>query len=318
MSLSEIINTVFESQMNAISELNKVHIDTVTTVIDLINDIEGKVICCGIGKSGIVARKMVSTLNSIGTPALFLHSGDALHGDIGVVQSNDCLITISKSGNSAELGAIYDVIKHLDIQSIAIHSNLDCVESSKFEHQIFVPVCDESDKTKLAPTNSILLHLAVCDAIAIGLQYKKGLNESDFARVHPHGNLGKRLTTRVEDLISIDRKPEVHLSTAFKDVVYEISSKRYGACAVTENEQVLGIITDGDIRRLLMKNLDLSNVIAKDVMSLTPKTITTRSLAKEGLEIMKKYNITQLITVDDKHSYQGILHLHDILDLGIY
>ncbi|NNC70011.1 MAG: KpsF/GutQ family sugar-phosphate isomerase [Flavobacteriaceae bacterium] len=284
--------------------------------VKFILKIKGRVVVTGIGKSANIANKIVATLNSTGTPAIFMHAADAIHGDLGIVQKDDVVICISKSGNTPEIKVLIPLIKNSDNKIIAITGFKESFLGQQADYVINSYVEQEACPNNLAPTTSTTAQLVVGDALAICLLEMREFTSKDFAKYHPGGSLGKRLYLRVNDLVDINLKPEVASNTSIRDVIIEISEKRLGTTAVTNNGHVLGVITDGDIRRMLKNNQHIDGLSAKDIMSKNPKTISSDAMAIEALELMEHYNITQLIVVDDS-KYVGVVHLHDLLKEGI-
>ncbi len=271
----------------------------------------------GIGKSANIANKIVATLNSTGTPAVFMHAADAIHGDLGNVQKNDVVICISKSGESPEIKVLTPLVKNMGNLLVGMVGNMDSFLAKQSDHILNTTVEVEACPNNLAPTSSTTAQLAMGDALAVALMECRGFKASDFAKYHPGGALGKKLYTRMGDLLFDDRKPQVGLEASLSEVILEISSNRLGATIVLEGEKVQGVITDGDLRRMLEKGVDVSALKAKDIMSANPKTISIDSLAVDGFHLMEKNKITQLV-VTNGDSYAGIVHLHDILKEGIY
>lgn len=285
--------------------------------VNAIQQTSGRVVISGIGKSAIVGQKIVSTFNSTGTPALFMHAADAIHGDLGMIQKEDVVILISKSGDSPEIKVLVPLIKNFGNTLIAITGSLKGYLALNADIIINTTVEQEACPNNLAPTTSTTAQMVMGDALAVALMELKGFNTADFARYHPGGNLGKRLYLRVEDLFDKNAAPNVKLDASLKEVIVEITSKRLGATAVTdENNIIKGIITDGDLRRMLEKNIFSNNILAKDILSENPKTIEPETLAIEALELMRKNDISQLV-VAKKAMYLGILHLHDLVKEGI-
>ncbi|WP_052911151.1 KpsF/GutQ family sugar-phosphate isomerase [Riemerella anatipestifer] len=283
--------------------------------VELINKSSGKLIVVGIGKSAHVGNKIVATLNSTGTPAQFLHAAEAIHGDLGVVQKNDVVLCISNSGNSPEIVNLAPYLKQYSAGLIGMTGNL---KSKLAEHSDIVLntfVEKEACPNKLAPTSSTTVQMALGDALAVCLMEINHFKDTDFAKFHPGGSLGKNLTAKVGQFLS-SQKPQVSEESSIKEVIISISASTHGVTVVTEGETIKGIITDGDLRRMLMGNDDIKGIKAKDIMSLTPKTIDKEALAKEAMKILKQYNIGQLI-VTDKGNYFGIIDLHTLLDEGI-
>jgi arabinose-5-phosphate isomerase len=278
---------------------------------------KGRLVISGIGKSAIVAQKIVASLNSTGTPAIFLHAADAIHGDIGMVQADDIVMIISKSGDSPEIKVLVPLIKNFKNTLIAICGNMASYLSKCADIVLNTTVEEEASPYNLAPTSSTTAQMVMGDAICISLMTLRGFNSEDFAKFHPGGTLGKKLYLRVEELSINNEKPAVYSESLLKDVIIEITKKRLGVTVVLDdNENITGIITDGDLRRMLEKDLYHTGAKAKDIMTSNPKTIDSSSLAVNALEIMRDKNITQLI-VTKNQTYFGIIHLHDLIKEGI-
>ena len=277
---------------------------------------KGRLIVAGIGKSAIIAKKMVATFNSTGTPALFLHASEAIHGDLGMVQPDDIVLCISKSGNSPEIKALIPLIKNFGNQLIAITGNTTSFLAKESQYVLNTTVDAEACPNNLAPTNSTTAQLVMGDALAICLMQLRNFTSDDFAKYHPGGALGKKLLLRVKDMLENSLKPTVSPDAPIKKVIFEISEKRLGVTAVVENNKVIGIITDGDLRRMLNNNDTFTHLSAKDIMTKQPKMIQSTTMVVDALNILEDFSITQLIVVDDGE-YKGVLHLHDILKEGI-
>lgn len=277
---------------------------------------KGRLIITGIGKSAHIATKIVATLNSTGTPSAFMRTAEAVHGDLGMVTPADIILCISNSGNSPEIKVLVPLLKRDGNTLVAMTANKDSFLGKNADYVINSYIERESCPNNLAPTNSTTVQLALGDAIATSLMELRGFRSEDFAKFHPGGALGKKLLLKVENILDSNNKPQVDVETHIKDVIVEISSKRLGVTAVLENEKIVGIITDGDIRRMLQNQNDFMALKAKDVMSSTPKTIEKTALVSEALGILENYSITQLV-VTDCGKYAGIIHLHDILKEGI-
>lgn len=304
-------------EAKSIQELSLFINDDFVKAVEKINNTKGRVVISGIGKSGIVGQKIVSTLNSTGTPALFMHAADAIHGDLGMIQQDDVVIVISKSGESAEIKVLVPLIKNFGNTLIAITGNLKGFLAVNADIIINSTVEQEACPNNLAPTTSTTAQMVMGDALAVALMETKGFATKDFARYHPGGNLGKRLYLRVEDLFNTTTAPRVLPNASIKEVIVEITSKRLGATAVvTENNVVEGIITDGDLRRMLEKNVFGAELTANDILTKNPKQAGPEMLAIEALELMRKNDISQLI-IANKNQYLGILHLHDLVREGI-
>ena len=284
--------------------------------VNVIHNLKGRLIITGIGKSAIIAQKIVATLNSTGTPALFLHASEAIHGDLGMIQEGDGVICISKSGNSPEIKVLVPLLKRFGNKLIAITGNSTSFLGKEAHYTLNTFVDAESCPNNLAPTNSTTAQLVMGDALAVCLMEMKSFTAEDFAKYHPGGALGKKLLLRVIDMLDVTRKPLVNPDSSVKDVIVEISEKRLGVAAVIENNIVVGIITDGDIRRMLNKNETIAGLTAKDIMTVNPKTIQSTDMVVDALNIMEDFSITQLVVVDHGE-YQGVVHLHDILKEGI-
>ncbi|HEU5053599.1 MAG TPA: KpsF/GutQ family sugar-phosphate isomerase [Hanamia sp.] len=302
--------------------------NSVATLVDSINEdfekavsmifiSKGRLVISGIGKSAIVAQKIVASLNSTGTPSIFLHAADAIHGDIGMVQPEDIVIIISKSGDSPEIKVLVPLIKNFKNPLIAICGNSQSYLAKCADIFLDTTVEEEASPYNLAPTSSTTVQMVMGDAICICLMELRGFNPQDFAKFHPGGTLGKKLYLRVEELSVNNEKPAVNSDSLLKDVIIEITKKRLGVTVVLDNnENIIGIITDGDLRRMLEKDLYHAGAKAKDIMTSNPKTIESKSLAVNALDIMRNKNITQLIVTRDK-KYFGIIHLHDLIKEGI-
>ena len=285
--------------------------------VEFIFHSKGRVIVTGIGKSANIATKIVATFNSTGTPAIFMHAADAIHGDLGIVQKDDVVICISKSGNTPEIKYLLPLIKARGNKVIAITGDKASVLGLQSDFCINAFVEKEACPNNLAPTSSTTAQLVIGDALAVCLLELKDFKSTDFAQYHPGGTLGKKLYLRVGDLINKNEIPKVSLNSSIKEVIIEISQKRLGATAVLNNHKIVGVITDGDIRRMLNNNVDFANLFAENIMNPHPKTITPDAMATEAFQIMNNNSITQLL-VENQGNYIGIIHLHDLLKEGIY
>ena len=283
-----------------------------------IHNFKGRVIITGIGKSANIATKIVATFNSTGTPAVFMHAADAIHGDLGNVLEDDVVICISKSGNTPEIKVLVPLIKNYGNKIIAITGNLDSFLGKNADYTLNTFVEKEACPNNLAPTTSTTAQLVMGDALAICLLKLKGFTSKDFAKYHPGGALGKRLYLRVSDLIENNELPQVTKDDSIAKVIIEMSEKRLGVTAVTNNNKIVGIITDGDIRRMLAKSTDINKFTAKEIMSKNPRTIHKDAMAIEALESLENNNITQILAVDDSNNYSGVVHLHDLIKEGIF
>ncbi len=288
-------------------------------VVETLLNIEGKVVLTGIGKSGLVAKKISATLSSTGTPSFFLHPAEAIHGDIGAIDKNDVVIAISTSGESEELIQIIPTLKLLAKEIIGITARVDSHLAQHVDRLLIIPDINEACHLNLAPSCSSTATLALGDAIALTLSWLKNFKYEDFAIRHPGGIIGKKLTLKIKDLMHTgDRVPRVKLNDDFKKVVLEMSSKRLGCTGVFDNNgKFLGIITDGDLRRALEKFENIIDLKAKDIMTENPKTINENERALNGLILMEQFKITNLFVIDDKKNISGIIHLHDILSSGL-
>jgi len=284
--------------------------------VEIIYNTHGRVVVTGIGKSAHIASKIVATLNSTGTPAIFMHAADAIHGDLGIVREEDVVIAISKSGETPEIKVLVPLIKSRGNQLIAIVGNINSYLAIQSDKVLNVTVEKEACPNNLAPTSSTTAQLVMGDALAVSLLELRGFTPGDFAKIHPGGTLGKRLYMRVADLFERNQVPKVNINEAMENVILEISSKRLGATAVIQNQVLVGVITDGDLRRMLEKHTDFKELKAADIMTAHPKTIQKNRLAVDALSIMKKNNITQLPVLSGE-KYVGVVHLHDILKEGI-
>lgn len=300
----------------AINHLKNFIDDDFARCIELIYRSQGRVVLTGIGKSAIIASKIVATLNSTGTPAIFMHAADAIHGDLGIVQKEDIVICISNSGNTPEIKVLVPMLKNLGACLIAMAGNKDSYLSRQADFVILTQVEKEATPNSPAPTSSTTAQLVMGDAIAVSLLELRGFSLKDFAKYHPGGALGKQMYLKVGDLYVQNEKPAVSPEADLKSIILEISSKRLGATAVIVNNRIQGIITDGDLRRMLQNRNDFLQLKARDIMSPNPKTIEKDTLAVDALQIMRNHNITQLLVVN-QNEYLGVVHLHDILHEGI-
>ena len=315
-NILEIAKKTIESESKSIAKLADLLTDDFLKAVEIIYNSKGRLVVTGIGKSAIIAQKIVASMNSTGTPSLFLHASEAIHGDLGMVQPDDVVICISKSGNSPEIKVLVPILKHFGNSLIAITGNTTSFLAKGADFILDTTVESESCPNNLAPTNSTTAQLVMGDALAVCLMELRGFNAQDFAKYHPGGALGKKLLLRVGDMLDQSHKPEVTPDTNIKKVIFEISEKRLGVTAVIENNKVIGIITDGDIRRMLNNNDTFAHLTAKDIMTKNPKTIQLSSMVTDALNILEDFSITQLI-VADQEEYKGVLHLHDILKEGI-
>ena len=314
--IKKIAKETIALELAAIAKLESSINDDFVSVINLIINTKGRLIVAGIGKSANIASKMVATFNSTGQPAVFLHAADAIHGDLGNIQDGDVVICISKSGNTPEVKVLVPFIKSMGNKIIALTGNPKSFLAKESDFTIDVSVDKEACPNNLAPTSSTTAQLVMGDAIAVSLLACKDFSDKDFARFHPGGTLGKRLYLKLADILSDNSNPKVDVNATINEVIIEISQKRLGATAVLKNEKLEGIITDGDLRRMLEKGTAFSNLSAKDIMSSNPKTIAVNSLAYDALQILENNNISQIIMMD-KNVYVGIVHIHELLKEGI-
>ena len=315
--IKEIAIQVIKKEKKAIENLEKYIDDDFSKAIKTIFSSKGRVIITGIGKSANIGMKIVSTLNSTGTPAIFMHAADAIHGDLGIIQNDDVIICISKSGNTPEIKALIPLIKNTSNPLIAIVGNMDSFLAQQADVMLNTTVDAEADPNNLAPTTSTTAQLVMGDALAVALLQCRKFTAQDFAKYHPGGALGKQLYLRVEDLYKQNEKPMVAPDTGVRETILEMTSKRLGCAVVVENDVVKGIITDGDLRRMMKLNDSVAHLTAKDIMSASPKTIHENEYATKALSMMRASSITQLIVEDEQKHYLGVVHLHDILREGI-
>jgi len=304
-------------EADSIAQLQQYINDDFVNAIHVISAVKGRVVISGIGKSAIVAQKIVATLNSTGTPSVFMHAADAIHGDLGMIQKEDVVIIVSKSGTSPEIKVLLPMIKNFSDKLIAIVGNTESVLATQADIVLNTTVSQEACPNNLAPTSSTTAQMVMGDAIAVALMELKGFSSEDFAKFHPGGTLGKRLYLRVQDLFIHNEQPKVTADAPLKKIIMEMTSKRLGATAVVDaDDKLLGIITDGDLRRMLEKSMPSEKIIAENIMTKSPITIEADALAVEALDILRKHDISQLV-VTDKLQYAGFIHLHDLIREGI-
>ncbi len=317
IDINHLAIETIKTEAMAIEKMANYIDDDFRKTVELLYNIKGRVVITGIGKSAIVAEKIVATLNSTGTPAIFMHAADAIHGDLGIIQTDDVILCLSKSGNTPEIKVLVPLIKNMGNKLIGIVSSTSSYLAQKADLTLKATVDSEACPNNLAPTSSTTAQMVMGDALAVCLLKLKGFTPDDFARFHPGGALGKKLYMRVADIIEDGLKPTVHLNDTIQSVILEISSKRLGATAVlNDSEDIVGIITDGDLRRMLQKNKQIDELTASNIMSPNPKTINTDKLAVNAFQLMEKKKITQLLVTNDG-KYIGMIHLHDILREGI-
>lgn len=315
--LQQIAIQVIRNEREAVAQLEKRVGNSFSDAVELLYSTAGRVVVTGIGKSANIATKIVSTLNSTGTPSLFLHAADAIHGDLGMVRKDDTVICLSKSGNTPEIKVLVPLLKQFGNKLIAIVGNTDSFLASEADIVLDTSVEHEACPNNLAPTSSTTAQLVMGDALAVALIECRNFSASDFARFHPGGALGKQLYMRVADLSVQNEKPQVSPDTSVRDVILEMTSKRLGCAVVVEDRMPTGIITDGDLRRMLNRDQHVSHLKARDIMTASPKSVPETEFAVNALHLMQHCSITQLIVVDREGRYSGVVHLHDILREGI-
>lgn len=315
-SILKTAKTTIQLESKAINNLSELLTEDFADAVELIYKSKGRVIITGIGKSAIIANKIVATLNSTGTPAVFMHAADAIHGDLGLILEDDVVICISKSGNTPEIKVLVPLIKNAKNKMIAITGNKDSFLGQQADYILNAFVEQEACPNNLAPTTSTTAQLVLGDALAVCLLELRGFSSKDFAKYHPGGALGKRLYLRVNDLSSQNEKPQVSKDASLKEVIVEITEKMLGVTAVVEDEKIIGIITDGDLRRMLSKSDDISALKAKDIMSNNPRRISEDAMAVDAKEVMEEFGISQLLVEQDA-KYTGVVHLHDLIKEGI-
>lgn len=316
-NILDIARQTLQLEAEAIMDLQQKLDKQFVSIIHVLLNMQGRLVVSGIGKSAIIGQKIVATLNSTGTPSIFMHAADAIHGDLGMVQQDDVVLIISKSGESPEIKVLVTLIQNLGNTTIGMVGNLESTLAKGCSHILDTTVSQEACPNNLAPTSSTTAQLAMGDALAVCLMEMRGFGSADFAKFHPGGALGKKLYLRVYDLAKMNEKPAVQENSSLKAVILEMTKKRLGLTAVLDNEMRLtGVITDGDLRRMLEKGGDLDNTNAKDIMGINPKTILSDALAVDALDRMRKNNITQLL-VTENNSYFGVIHLHDLVREGL-
>ena len=316
LQIEEIAKATLELEALSVSALVNFIDSDFTSAVSAIFHSTGRVVVTGVGKSAIIAQKITATFNSTGTPSVFLHAADAVHGDLGIIQKNDIIICISKSGNTPEIKVLTPLLKSAGNKLIAMVGNRESYLAKHADYIINCSVEKEACPHNLAPTSSTTAQLAMGDALAVCLLECRDFKSEEFARFHPGGSLGKRLYLKAGDIAAQNQKPRVQAAETIRNVIIEISSKRIGAAVVLDDDNIAGIITDGDIRRMMEKHEHINHLKASDIMSKHPKTIDAAELATAALEIMQQHNISQLI-VTKSGSFEGFIHLHDLLKEGI-
>lgn len=312
-SAKQTLNIEAESLMGLIPLLTNDFVNAVKAVYEC----KGRLIVSGIGKSANVAHKIVATLNSTGTPAVFMHAADAIHGDLGIVLKEDIVMVLSNSGNSPEIKALVPFIQSRGNKVIGVVGNLNSDLGKRSNWILNCAVEQEACSNNLAPTSSTTAQMALGDALAVALINMRGFTSVDFAKSHPGGALGKKLYLKVDEIVEKNDKPQVSFYANITEVIYEMSSKRLGATAVLDGDKIVGIITDGDIRRMIERTKDLTNVKASDIMGHNPVSLQLGTLASDAMQIVKEKNITQIIVVNESGAYAGMVHLHDLIKEGI-
>lgn len=321
MNSKEIIRyatKVLKEEASAVSKLVEYLDDNFVKAVEEIKSCKGRVIVTGIGKSAIIGQKIVGTFNSTGTPAVFMHAADAVHGDLGIIQKDDIVICLSKSGNTPEIAILIPFLKENGNTLIAIVGSMDSLLAKEAHYVLNCTVSREASPNNLAPTSSAMAQLAIGDALASTLISMRGFTTEDFAKVHPGGILGRRTRLKVSDLYKFNEVPAVSKDADMESVILEISGKCLGVTAVVENNKVIGAITDGDLRRTIQKHSEIMSLRAGDIMTKEPKTIYEETLAVDALDMMKRHHITNVFVTDKDGKYLGVIHIHDIIKEGIY
>ena len=315
-NILSVAKETISNEARAIEELINLLDDQFTQAVEHIYNSKGRVIITGIGKSAIIATKIVATLNSTGTPAIFMHAADAIHGDLGTILKDDTVICISKSGNTPEIKVLVPLIKNFKNTLIAITGNKDSFLGKESNFVLNAYVEKEACPNNLAPTTSTTAQLVIGDALAVSLLHLRGFSSKDFAKYHPGGALGKKLYLRVSDITKENQQPKVSPDTNITEVIVEISEKMLGVTAVVENDKIIGIITDGDLRRMITNNKNFTHLTAKDIMGKNPKIISNKAMAVDAMELMEENDISQLLA-EEKGKYVGVVHLHNLIKEGI-
>ncbi len=314
--IMRVARETVETEAKAIQHLSTLIDEEFASAVAYIYQSKGRVIVTGVGKSANIATKIVATLNSTGTPAIFMHAADAIHGDLGIIQENDTVICISKSGNTPEIKVLVPLIKASENKLIGLTANKESFMGQQSDYVLNAYVDKEACPNNLAPTTSTTAQLVMGDALAMALLNLRGFSSKDFARVHPGGSLGKKLYLRVSDLTTLNSKPEVTPDTDLKKVIVEISENLLGVTAVVDQDKIVGIITDGDLRRMLSKVDNIAGLTAKEIMTKNPKLINNDAMAIEAMELMDRYGITQILAHDNGR-YTGVVHIHNLSKEGI-
>ena len=315
-SIIEVGKRTIAIESKAIAQLEDCIGDAFAKAVLHIHHANGRVIVTGIGKSAIIAQKIVATMNSTGTPAIFMHAADAIHGDLGIIQENDIVICISKSGNTPEIKVLIPLIKNFNNKIIAITSNATSLLGTECDFLLHVPIEEEACPNGLAPTTSTTAQLVMGDALAVSLLELKGFTDKDFAKYHPGGALGKRLYLRVKDITEQNAKPQVLTTSSLREVIVNITENMLGMTVVLDNNKLAGIITDGDLRRMLSSDKNIDSLVASDIMTAHPKTVDVDMMAIAAREVMESFNISQLVATENG-TYAGVVHIHDLIREGI-
>lgn len=317
-NLTNIAQQVFDEEIQELKKIAAKLNDSFSQAVETIFNTKGKLVICGIGKSAHVANKIVATLNSTGTPSQFLHASEAIHGDLGLLQEEDVVICISNSGNTPEIKYIAPILKNRASNLIAITGNISSTLAQTADIVLDVTVEKESGRYNLAPTSSTTAQLVMGDALAVALMEIRDFERNEYAKFHPGGALGKRLLWRVENIVDPTKKPSVKKTSNIKDVINSMTSGKLGVTVIVdENEKVVGVITDGDLRRMLMNEQNVNEISAEDIATLNPKKINKNELAATALNLIREFSIGQLVVVNDEDKYDGILDVHSILAEGI-
>ena len=314
--IKQLAITTLKIEAKSVEELTAFVNEDFVKCVEQIYRSKGRVVVSGIGKSAIIAQKIVATLNSTGTPSIFMHAADAIHGDLGIIQKDDVIICISKSGDTPEIKILVPLLRNWGNKLIGMTGNIDSYLALHSDLVLNTTVRKEACPNNLAPTSSSAAQLAMGDALAVCLLDYRGFSRKDFAKFHPGGALGKKLYLKVKDIYPGNAAPKVKSGEDIRKVILEITSNRLGAAAVLDGDKLTGIITDGDLRRMLLNNQDINGMTARDIMSANPKSVDKNTMAVDALTLMKSHNISQLI-ITDKEKYAGMIHLHDLVKEGI-
>ncbi|UIR57966.1 KpsF/GutQ family sugar-phosphate isomerase [Sphingobacterium sp. SRCM116780] len=316
IDIKNIAVQAIQEEAKAVADLSQRIDDDFVNVVKHIINLKGRVIVTGIGKSAIIAQKIVATMNSTGTPSIFMHAADAIHGDLGIIQNQDLIIAISKSGTTPEIKVLVPFLKQTSNTLVALVGNVNSYLAEQADYVLDTTVDKEACPNNLAPTSSTTAQLAMGDALAVCLQECREFSDKDFAKYHPGGALGKKLYLKVADLSDQNEKPQIQSDASIREIILTITQNRLGAVAVLNEDKIIGIITDGDIRRMLENHQDLTGLVASNIMGANPKTIDKSELAVHALQMMRQNNISQLVVLESG-KYDGIIHIQDLLKEGI-